>query len=796
MTAIPKGRVIQEVTPYAVVPLYDSDTPTSAGTIVTGCHVEIDPTRVPNLRKLPRWSMCKIWDQKRPDNLFETNRMKNFLRKLRRMAFSTSTNADASWHILCILTVLRVVNDNICEARVTTNNLLQKDHDSYRNEIDPIQQTSKGDSQTQWWSSLLSEQYDDDKERNMNPVDDDCEDENRSLLVELWPMIRSHIPWIACERLYHRVKNRMHILTIPHPLTTWAQKTLFELNTEEYERSWKVFQNIECQEIKEKLQTSSQTKTETDERGNAISSPPNRLRASKLWLDRVANIPERLVGVLIDDPLRIFVEDPLKSGVSERSIETSTALSLPRCYQSCLPNTCLELYVITDTEKNPNTVVPTVRWPKKIDELRCKWISLYDLSSSESQNKNRTLSTMPKSSKSNCFQCVYKSETVTGVSDGKFRTLDTGDIVLSKINLANLVQARRLAHSYFFKEEFENAMFLYQQCHRYLAKSNTNCTTADTSSTNFANEGSRNAHMEADLWHAMGAVLLSQQKFAQAQMHWKNGSHYNCIHRELSEQLEKQRAYQYFDPQPETRIPQLSDKLETMRSISESTSQSIFTTSNVIDADTCRVLIAWAEEYAENNGGWTGSRHYAVPTTDLPIHRVPKLLEWFQEWMPQVLFPALRGQFGANMDERFYVHDAFLVRYEGRAANSFLPLHFDESTHSCVLALNDDFDGGGSYIYELNRSITPSPGAMVSFLGNQCLHGGNPVTRSVRFILAIFLYLDKDIAHDPHRHRDKSLQIPTIKTNSMKRKVEARHDKNGMSKLSKKTNELQSDEGA
>ena len=229
-----------------------------------------------------------------------------------------------------------------------------------------------------------------------------------------------------------------------------------------------------------------------------------------------------------------------------------------------------------------------------------------------------------------------------------------------------------------------------------------------------------------------------------------------------------------------------------MWNLAQSKSQSVFTTPDVIDVVTCRKLITWAREYASNNGGWTASRHYAVPTTDLPIHRVPKLLEWFQEWMPQVLFPTLRDQFGANGDERFYVHDAFLVRYESTAANCFLPLHFDESTHSCVVALNDDFDGGGSYIYDLNRSIDPPTGAMVSFLGSKCLHGGNPVTRGVRFILAIFLYLDKKVAHNPLRQRDKNAPV---KKNEHKRKEETIHGKNDVSKRSKKADELHSEKG-
>jgi hypothetical protein len=112
----------------------------------------------------------------------------------------------------------------------------------------------------------------------------------------------------------------------------------------------------------------------------------------------------------------------------------------------------------------------------------------------------------------------------------------------------------------------------------------------------------------------------------------------------------------------------------------------------------------------------------------------------------------LRDQFGIVDEEQhqcFYVHDAFLVRYEATASNCFLPLHFDESTHSCVLALNDDFDGGGSYMCSLNQTVAPSTGGMISFMGNQVLHGGTPVVSGQRYILAIFLYLDKALSYNP-----------------------------------------------
>jgi hypothetical protein len=741
--------------------------------------MDVDPTRVPNLHDLPQWKTCQIWDQNRSNWIFETSKMKKFLRRSRRTATSSSSDTVvASWHILCILTILRVVADNVSDEERT------------QEPISTTQQiTSKTGSPLQWWSILVSEHYDDEKERKMILNDDDYEDDNCSLLVELWPLIQTYISWMACQRLYRRIQNRLHVLTIPHPLTTWAQTTIFELTNNEFETSWKIFQTADAFQQKE---------SEAVDESTNSSSLPNRLRASKLWLDRVANIPERLVGILIDDPLKILLQGDEPTSVSTSSNrginrDISTALTLPRCYQSCLPNTCLELHAIVDIEKTPPVVVPAIEKENNNRKICCRWIALYDLSSAESKNENKTLSTMPKSLECNCFQCTYQTKSM-------IQTFDDN----KKINLSNLAQARRLAHSYFYKEAFGDAMSLYQQCHQYCASSSAEDKVTDTNSIKSEENAEWKGHAEADLWHTMGAVILTQQKFALAQQHWKNGSRYQSIHNELSEQLEKQRAYQYFHPLPEPPIAQFSYETiraaeqQILRNPTKSTNLSVFVTPEVIEVAACRNLIQWAQDHALNNGGWTASRHYAVPTTDLPIHKVPKLLEWFQEWMKQVLLPLLRDQFGSarceNSDERFYVHDAFLVRYEATASSRFLPLHFDESTHSCVLALNDDFDGGGSYVYDLNRSIAPATGGMASFLGNQCLHGGNPVTRGVRYILAIFLFRDTDLSRNPPEI-NKISSFPQIEQNGIKRRDEMKYENNGDSKRFKKDDGLQSDNG-
>ena len=76
-------------------------------------------------------------------------------------------------------------------------------------------------------------------------------------------------------------------------------------------------------------------------------------------------------------------------------------------------------------------------------------------------------------------------------------------------------------------------------------------------------------------------------------------------------------------------------------------------------------------------------------------------------------------------------------------AQAHLPMHSDESHFSLTLALNGggEFEGGGTYFGALRRAVAPAVGHLVAFEGG-LLHGGEPVSRGVRYILACFMYVD------------------------------------------------------
>ena len=147
---------------------------------------------------------------------------------------------------------------------------------------------------------------------------------------------------------------------------------------------------------------------------------------------------------------------------------------------------------------------------------------------------------------------------------------------------------------------------------------------------------------------------------------------------------------------------------------------------NILTKEECDDLIARSETYSKVHG-WSKGRHidYAVrPTKDLPIEKVfPERSEYesFLSKLESVLFHEISSFFG--IDPELIISDLFITRYESQTKENFLGPHRDKSPWSFVLALNDDFLGGGVYFFDSKSMWRPPVGAAVYFSGYN-LHGG------------------------------------------------------------------------
>jgi len=257
-----------------------------------------------------------------------------------------------------------------------------------------------------------------------------------------------------------------------------------------------------------------------------------------------------------------------------------------------------------------------------------------------------------------------------------------------------------------------------------------------------------------DALHGRGAAMLEAGYWLQAHVHFRKAAAQAPQHERLAAQAKKEQAYHLGPDGFGLRGPQLGSSessspfaLPEFKGYLGGRAFMTIGTSPVVSDAECKYVIETAERHAAEQSGWTTSRHYAVPTTDLPVHEIPKALEWFKELLQSRLGPLLAEQWGSSIvgqeGQWMRMFDVFIVKYCA-SQQRHLPVHKDQSTHSFTISLNDpsEYEGGGTYICDLGEALSPSKGHVLSFEG-ELLHGGEPITKGTRYIIAAFCYVEK-----------------------------------------------------
>ena len=173
---------------------------------------------------------------------------------------------------------------------------------------------------------------------------------------------------------------------------------------------------------------------------------------------------------------------------------------------------------------------------------------------------------------------------------------------------------------------------------------------------------------------------------------------------------------------------------------------------HVLSPKDCQHLISAAESYALAHGGWTTQRHQAAATTDIPFDLLggknhSMFQKWKDKWTKKVIAPILFRDYHARF---ISFEDLFLVRYTPDTQSS-LESHRDGTIISFVLQLNDDFQGGGTYIQSLDKTLRHSTGDLCIHSG-WLFHGAKPVTQGARYVLIGFCNINA------HWHTHRKLQ--------------------------------------
>ena len=145
----------------------------------------------------------------------------------------------------------------------------------------------------------------------------------------------------------------------------------------------------------------------------------------------------------------------------------------------------------------------------------------------------------------------------------------------------------------------------------------------------------------------------------------------------------------------------------------------------------CRDII----ESAEKTEKWQTDRHKNYPTYDKEL----KTFGWgmiYQNIFDEYVQPLVNNIWQIKTSNMMNCEN-FIARYTPDNQD-YLAVHNDESSYSCLVALNDDFEGGGTFYPRQNIEVNLKPGYALVHPELNYRHGGRAITKGVRYIIVTF----------------------------------------------------------
>ena len=162
----------------------------------------------------------------------------------------------------------------------------------------------------------------------------------------------------------------------------------------------------------------------------------------------------------------------------------------------------------------------------------------------------------------------------------------------------------------------------------------------------------------------------------------------------------------------------------------------------------CKLIINEAENYAKKYG-WTKKRHDKHPTVDNEFNKKWENYKIIQKKITGKIYNEINKMYQVKK-EKLRINEMFIVKYSTDGQRE-LEFHKDGSEFSFIIALNDNYKGGGTYFESLKKNIILKKGSCLVFSG-QNTHKGSYLLDGTRYILTGFIdYGGNSICRDYYR---------------------------------------------
>jgi tetratricopeptide (TPR) repeat protein len=164
---------------------------------------------------------------------------------------------------------------------------------------------------------------------------------------------------------------------------------------------------------------------------------------------------------------------------------------------------------------------------------------------------------------------------------------------------------------------------------------------------------------------------------------------------------------------------------------------------DVFSPEECASVIDMANQhFLKTNGGqWKELKSGQYPVTGFWIKDVPAVYDWFVKTCARRLFPLLTQQFSDFCEDaaRLCVDSAYLFRYTPETGRR-TDIHTDSGCLSFTIALNEDFEGGGTWIegIDVDNNILKMKAGQVTVRPGGLKHAGHAVEAGERYIIGGF----------------------------------------------------------